>query len=121
MDHSIETEFHAGHLPICYQCGRTLRQGRRFTFRPAPNADVTDSETSLTQLSKCILCAIRHKPMLKRSLVVAAVVGTILTLLNQGDTILAADWENALYWKIPLTFCVPFCVATYGALATSRR
>tara|TARA_B100000315_G_scaffold252792_1_gene290311 strand:+ start:867 stop:1025 length:159 start_codon:yes stop_codon:yes gene_type:complete len=52
---------------------------------------------------------------------VALVVGTILTLLNQGDIIMAGQWESALYWKIPLTYCVPFCVATFGALANGRR
>jgi hypothetical protein len=52
---------------------------------------------------------------------VAAVVGTILTLLNHGDTILARGWENILYWKIPLTYCVPFFVATFGALANGRH
>ncbi len=70
---------------------------------------------------KCIRCAPRHWPMLRRSLIVAAVVGTILTLLNQGDSLLTGQWNNALYWKIPLTYCVPFLVATYGALTAARR
>ncbi|PKB68848.1 MAG: hypothetical protein BZY81_00505 [SAR202 cluster bacterium Io17-Chloro-G4] len=73
------------------------------------------------QIIKCILCAVRHSPMLRRSLTVAVVVGSIITLLNQGDVLLAGNWKGALYWKIPLTYCVPFCVATYGALSTSRR
>ena len=51
----------------------------------------------------------------------AVVVGTILTLLNQGDNIFTGNWRNDLYWKIPLTYCVPFCVATFGALTNSRR
>ena len=59
--------------------------------------------------------------MLRRSLMVSLVVGTALTLLNQGDTLLAGRWNNALYWKIPLTYCVPFLVATYGALTNSRK
>ena len=59
--------------------------------------------------------------MLKRSAIVAVVVGTILTLLNQGDGLLAGQWNNSLYWKIPLTYCVPFLVATYGALTAARR
>jgi len=59
--------------------------------------------------------------MLRRSLVAALVVGTALTLLNQGDTLLSGQWNAALYWKIPLTYCVPFCVASYGALANSRK
>jgi hypothetical protein len=59
--------------------------------------------------------------MLKRSLKAAIVVGTVLTALNQGDVLLAGDLSNALYWKIPLTYCVPFLVATYGALVNNRR
>ena len=59
--------------------------------------------------------------MLRRSAIVAVVVGTILTLLNQGDGLFSGDWNNALYWKIPLTYCVPFLVATYGALTAARR
>jgi len=54
-------------------------------------------------------------------MIVALVVGSILTLLNQGDILFAGSWNSALYWKIPLTFCIPFCVATYGALSSARR
>ncbi|PKB64514.1 MAG: hypothetical protein BZY80_02555 [SAR202 cluster bacterium Io17-Chloro-G2] len=70
---------------------------------------------------KCISCALRHGPMVKRSCIAAAVVGTVLTLLNQGDILIAGHWNNAMFWKIPLTYCVPFLVATYGALTSSRR
>lgn len=59
--------------------------------------------------------------MVKRSLVAAAVVGTVLTLLNQGDLLISGQWNDAMYWKIPLTYCVPFMVATYGALTNSRK
>ncbi len=59
--------------------------------------------------------------MVRRSLLVATVVGTILTLLNQGDTLVSGEWRNDLYWKIPLTYCVPFLVATFGALTNIRR
>ena len=108
------------HLPddppstACQNCGRMARIGRAFTFRPR-QAGPDDATV------KCILCAPRHGPMLRRSAVVAVVVGTILTLLNQGDGLLTGQWNNALYWKIPLTYCVPFLVATYGALTAARR
>ncbi len=51
----------------------------------------------------------------RRSLVVALVVGSVLNLINQGDALLAGgpiDWT-----KILLTFAVPYCVATYGAVS----
>ena len=62
--------------------------------------------------------ALRHWPMLRRSLVAGAVVGTAL---NQGDAIMLGQFSGALAWKIPLTYCVPFLVATYGALSNSRN
>lgn len=58
--------------------------------------------------------------MLRRSLVVALIVGTILTAINQGSIILGGDFPPSLYWKVPLTYCVPFCVATAGALLNAR-
>lgn len=59
--------------------------------------------------------------MVKRSLMAALIVGTVLTMLNQGDLLLTGQWNDTMFWKIPLTYCVPFCVASYGALSTSRK
>jgi len=53
-----------------------------------------------------------------RSLKVALVVGSVLVAINQGDRILAGGAPDWL--KLVLTFCVPYCVATYGAV-TARR
>jgi hypothetical protein len=58
--------------------------------------------------------------MLRRSGLIAVVVGTILTAINQGDVSLEGHWSPALAWKLPLTFAVPFIVATVGALGTSK-
>jgi hypothetical protein len=52
----------------------------------------------------------------RRSLYVALVVGTVLNLINQGDALFGAgpiDWL-----KVALTYCVPYLVCTYGAVAT---
>ncbi len=116
-----EAELQAVHSPVCAACGAKLRQGWGFVFRPDPAAARQGIRAQADEITRCILCAFRHVPMLRRSLLVALVVGTILTLLNQGDTIFAGNWANALYWKVPATFCVPFCVATFGALTNSRR
>ena len=51
---------------------------------------------------------------------VALVVGTLLTAINQGNVIFQGDASAALAWKIPLTYAVPYCVATAGALLNSR-
>ena len=55
----------------------------------------------------------------RRSFAVAIIVGTILNLINQGD---AAVRGISLNWaKIALTFLVPYCVATYGAVSYRLR
>lgn len=95
----------------CRQCNRALGSSR-YTFRPPGSAD---------GITKCLKCAMRHWPMLRRSLIASVVVGTVLTALNQGDAILSGQLAGALAWKIPLTYCVPFLVATYGALSNSRN
>ncbi len=95
---------------VCVNCSSTLRPGRAFILR-----------TSQGEIIKCLPCSLRHWPMLRRSLLTALVVGTIITLLNQGTIILMGSWDANLYWKIPLTYCVPFTVVTYGALSNGRR
>jgi len=65
----------------------------------------------------CTLCLADGVP--KRSFSVALVVGLLLNLINQGDALFAG---RALDWtKIALTFVVPYCVATYGAVSFRLR
>ena len=69
---------------------------------------------------RCVWCFLRFRPMLRKSLATAVVVGSILTAIDQGTVLLGGEFPAQLYWKIPLTYCVPFCVATWGALINSR-
>ncbi len=50
----------------------------------------------------------------RRSLLAAAVVGTILNLINQGDGLMGLAPLN--FPKMILTFIVPYFVSTYGAV-----
>lgn len=67
----------------------------------------------------CWRCAVRNRRMLRRSVLTSAVVGTILTAINQGHIIFDGDWSLDLAWRIPLTYCVPFLVASWGALGNA--
>ncbi|GAC1339440.1 MAG: hypothetical protein NVSMB26_27280 [Beijerinckiaceae bacterium] len=50
-----------------------------------------------------------------RSLWVALIVGSVLNVINQGDALLG---PGAVNWvKIVLTYIVPYCVCTYGAVS----
>ncbi len=56
---------------------------------------------------------------LRRSLGVAVVVGSILNVINQWEA-----WFGGapIAWtKLLLTYCVPFCVATYATFKTLRQ
>ena len=91
--------------PACERCGRPLA-GR--------------SAFAIGGERQCLRCTLRHRPLLRRSSLTALVVGTVLVAINQGNVIAGGDLPRALIWKIPLTFAVPFCVATWGALINSR-
>lgn len=75
----------------------------------------------MSQLSRICSCCVSDG-IPRRSFVVALIVGTILNLINQGDALVMGGRINVM--KILLTYAVPYCVATYGAvsfrLATTR-
>jgi len=95
--------------PQCARCGQTFGHRAAYQFQTPGGLS-----------RKCLPCALRHAPMLRRSGLLALIVGTILTGINQGDVLLAGHWPSALVWKLPLTYAVPFIVATLGALGTGR-
>jgi hypothetical protein len=70
--------------------------------------------------SACRRCALTYRPLLRRSFLIALVVGSVLVAINQGDQLLTGSTEPALLWKVPLTYLVPFVVATWGGLLSSR-
>ena len=90
---------------VCAACGRPL--AGRLAF-------------ALEGSVRCLRCALRYGPLLRRSTLTALVVGTVLVAINQGTVLAAGDVPGALAWKVPLTYAVPFCVATWGALINSR-
>ena len=59
-------------------------------------------------------------PILRRALRIAAVVGTILFVINQSDVVLMGQVTGLVVAKIGLTYLVPFSVSTYSALAANR-
>jgi hypothetical protein len=89
----------------CARCGRPLEERSHFTLGGA---------------ARCLNCALRYGPMLRRSLFTAIVVGTVLVAINQGTVLAAGDFPASLWWKIPLTYTVPFCVASWGGLINAR-
>lgn len=54
----------------------------------------------------------------RKAFYTALVVGSILTMINHGDIILAG--EAPPFFKVALTYCVPYCVTTWGAIMGKR-
>jgi hypothetical protein len=53
---------------------------------------------------------------------VALFVGSVLALINYGDRIFLRSDMRAVDWvKLAVTYCVPYCVATYGAVRYAMR
>jgi hypothetical protein len=66
----------------------------------------------------CRYCGRREH--LRRTLLIALVVGTVLTAINQLDVILRGDVTSATAVKSALNYVVPFIVSNLGLL-TGRR
>ena len=92
----------------CSACRRHEREGGGFRL-----------QTQDGPATKCLICAVRYPPLVRRSAVIALIVGSVLLAINQGDLLLAGRWDAALAWKAPLTYLVPFIVATWGTLLNS--
>ena len=54
---------------------------------------------------------------LRRTVTIALVVGTILTLVNQGDVMLAGHVSAAIALKVAANFAIPFVVSNLGLLS----
>ena len=59
--------------------------------------------------------------VVRRSLKVSVIVGTVLVAINQGDLLLSGAADADLFWKIPMTYCVPYAVSTFASVDALRR
>jgi hypothetical protein len=72
--------------------------------------------------SKVFFAALGERRTLLTSTRVALLVGSVLGLINYGDRIFFTHDMRGLDWvKLAVTYCVPFCVATYGAARYAAR
>lgn len=55
--------------------------------------------------------------VVRRSLKVGFVVGTILALINYTDRVLGGDMTGVDWLKLALTYLVPYGVSTYASVS----
>ena len=87
---------------------------------PASPATAARPVQVRTQLALAIeVCCARPTP--RRTTRIAAVVGVVLTGINEGDSLVHGNVSTATGVKMALNFVVPFVVSNLGVLAGTRR
>ena len=66
------------------------------------------------------LAVCRQPAHLRRTCLIAVVVGCVLTLINQLDVLLEGKATAFTAVKVGLNFCVPFVVSNLGILAATK-
>jgi len=64
---------------------------------------------------------VAYPPHLRKTVLIALAVGTVLFCINQLDVVLRGDASTAVWVKTGVTYLVPFCVSNAGVLVASRR
>ena len=62
-----------------------------------------------------------HPAHLRKTLSIAAVVGSLLFVINQLDVVWQGRATTVVWIKVALTYVVPFCVSNMGILIAARR
>ena len=60
------------------------------------------------------------RPVVRRALVYAVVVGAILIAINHGDALLSGNVSAERWWKMGLTVLVPYTVSTLSSVGALR-
>lgn len=69
----------------------------------------------LESLSRFMRLALSGE-VVKSAIKVALIVGTLLALINHGDSLLQMSLNAENIVQILLTYLVPYCVATYSSV-----
>jgi hypothetical protein len=79
---------------------------------------LTDQTINLTNKSFfAIACS---RPVVMRALKVALLVGTMLAFINHGEKILNMSFSGQDWFKILLTYLVPYGVSTWSAVGAIK-
>ncbi len=61
------------------------------------------------------------KPVVRRALGYAVVVGAILIGINHGDALLRGEFDSVRLFKMALTILVPYTVSTLSSVQATRE
>lgn len=63
----------------------------------------------------------RRPEIVRRALRIATIVGTVLIAINYTDRILADAVSSLDWFKMGVTYLVPYCVSTYSSVEARRE
>ena len=81
----------------------------------------TRSEAPTWRTTREAIRVVLYRPNLRKTLVIALVVGTVLFSINQLDVVLRGDATTGVWVKTATTYLVPFCVSNAGVLVGTRQ
>jgi hypothetical protein len=61
-----------------------------------------------------------ERATLRRTCIIAVIVGSAITLINEGDLLIDGRVTAGTAVKIVLNFCVPFIVSNLGVVIATR-
>lgn len=67
------------------------------------------------------LHAAARPDVVRRSVKVCLIIGTVLVLINYADRVTNGDLTATDLVKVLLTYAVPYCVSTYVSVSTLVR
>ena len=80
---------------------------------------VVVAPTWATPREACAL--VLRRATLRRTLTIALLVGTILSLVNQGGVLAGGDASLVTWLRVFANYVVPFCVSSAGFLSATRK
>jgi hypothetical protein len=82
---------------------------------------VREAETALgTGSPPRLLSVVFSRQSLSRCIPIALLVGTLLSLINQGSVIFGGDATGVTWLRVGMNYVVPFCVSSSGFFASQR-
>ena len=61
------------------------------------------------------------RPSLRRCIPVALIVGTVLSLINQGSVLLGGDATYVTWLRVAANYVMPFVVSSVGFYLSQRQ
>jgi hypothetical protein len=62
-----------------------------------------------------------NKQNIRRAIIVAIVIGSVLNTINSYDVFLAGNFTGRNILRIVLTYITPFCVSLYSSIKAAKK